>query len=168
MHNDWLFERFPETSQIGNLAMLSTVITFLFSFGVNILAALLSGWPHKKMKDAPVWVFAARLTVHIGSFAVLVIVSCVMYAKIIWSKSKVSAESIVASKQRAATDASLASAFGDVYVGESVGVESVDEFRHWRGHRRRRRRKMVSFNQVDVSVVHVQVIFTLILCNFDD
>jgi hypothetical protein len=84
MHNNWLHNKIPEPRTIGNLGVAATFLTFMLVLSVNLLAAvLLTGWPRKGFVEAPKYFFVIRLIIVIGTFGLLLGVSCFFYAKIL-------------------------------------------------------------------------------------
>jgi hypothetical protein len=84
MHNNWLHEKFLEPKTIGNLGIAATFLTFFLALSVNLLAAiLLTGWPRKGLAEAPTSLLIIRIVIVIGTFVLLLGVSCFFYAKIL-------------------------------------------------------------------------------------
>jgi hypothetical protein len=84
MHNNWLHDKIPEPRTIGNMGVAATFLTFILVLSVNLLAAvLLTGWPRRGLVEAPKYFFVIRLLIVMGTFGLLLGVSCFFYAKIL-------------------------------------------------------------------------------------
>jgi uncharacterized membrane protein len=75
IHIDWLHKTFPQTSTIGHLAIVATVLTHALGVAINLTASVLRGWPRKKMLEASTLVIIIRETTHMGTFLLLIGIS---------------------------------------------------------------------------------------------
>jgi hypothetical protein len=83
-HNNWLHNKIPEPRTIGNLGLAATFLTFILVLSGNLLAAvLLTDWPRKGLEEAPTHLLIIRIVIVIGSFLLMLGVSCFFYAKML-------------------------------------------------------------------------------------
>ena len=157
IHNDWLYRKFSKTSTIGNLALAAIFLTYSVGMSINLTAYILSGWPRKKMSEAPTSVFILRGITHIVTVVLLIGISCFFYAKILIERKRSDSQIVATGSQMKRNANQLdnvnlnTSEFGDNSIGEYSNSILQN---HWKSYLSSITKKK-PINKVDVFVMEV-------------
>ena len=138
---------------------------------INFAASVLSGWPKKRMFDAPTSVLILRGMIHLSTFMLLIGVSCFFYVKIVRQRRKIGESQIAAAisllrkddLQLNNLDKDAAPEFGGVWFGEDSNSKKSVEENHWKSNRCIKSKKKPK-NKVDIFIIEVSLKSTISCC----
>ena len=92
IHKHWIDARFPNLTRLGFISILAALLLFFACLGTNVIVLKINGWPKVRVVDMPKWKMAISGSLMVGTFVLLVSLSCLFYVLILHARGKLSNE----------------------------------------------------------------------------